>query len=106
MTIELNLHQHSVDGLEFQRIHFENKAEGGVLAPADIKGVDPSKLEKLTWAKGVVIEGRGPVWLYAYLVHECHPAKWVGTYDPRLGVVVVETHSPEVSVGQMIELAI
>lgn len=106
MNIELTLHQHKVNGLEFQRIHVENKAEGGVLSPSDIKGLDPSKLPGLTWAKGVVIEGRAPVWVYAALVHECHPARWVGTADPRLGVIVIETHHPEVEVGQVIPLTI
>jgi CRISPR-associated protein, Csx3 family len=45
------------------------------------------------FSQGIVIEGRGAIWLYGYLVHECHPAAWVGCYDPRLdGAVVVATH--------------
>lgn len=43
---------------------------------------------------GVVISGRGPIWLYAALVHHYHPAAWVATFDPRLGGgVVVERHT-------------
>jgi len=42
---------------------------------------------------GVVISGRGPVWLYAALVHHFHPAAWVATFDPRLaGGVVTQRH--------------
>ncbi len=42
---------------------------------------------------GLVISGRGPVWLYAYLVHLAHPFAWVATFDPRLnGGVVVMNH--------------
>ncbi|MEO0808608.1 MAG: CRISPR-associated ring nuclease Crn3/Csx3, partial [Cyanobacteria bacterium J06643_4] len=59
-------------------------------------GIDPRK--------GVLISGRAPVWLYAYLVHECHPTLWVACFDPRLGAVVTSTHSTDVSVGSVIPL--
>ena len=51
---------------------------------------------------GVVLTGRAPIWLYGWLVHECHFTRWVACYDPRLGAVVVESHTPEVRVGQVI----
>jgi CRISPR-associated protein Csx3 len=51
---------------------------------------------------GVIISGRGPIWLYAYLVHELHPTAWVACYDPRLGAVVVATHSDLVRIGDVI----
>lgn len=45
--------------------------------------------------EGVIFSGRGPVWLYGYLVHQAHPFAWVGIYDPRLrAAVVVESHVP------------
>ncbi|MBE7384515.1 MAG: CRISPR-associated protein Csx3 [Leptolyngbya sp. SIO1E4] len=53
---------------------------------------------------GVVISGRAPIWLYTYLVHELHPTAWVACYDPRLGAVVVTTHSRQVQTGQVIPL--
>ncbi len=57
--------------------------------------------------KGVILSGRGPIWLYGYLVHFYHPTLWVATYDPRLkGAVVVESHSPEVKVGDVIPIEI
>ncbi len=100
MNIELTLHQHSVDDLNFQRLHIENNAEGGILSPDDLKDIKlPSGL---TWTKGVVLEGRAPVWVYAALVHECHPAPWVATYDSRLGGIVVSTHSKEFEVSRRI----
>lgn len=47
--------------------------------------------------------GRGPIWLYGFLVHFYHPTVWVATYDPRLGgAVVVESHSPGVEPGDVI----
>lgn len=53
---------------------------------------------------GVVISGRAPIWLYAYLTHELHPTAWVACYDPRLGAVVVATHSLQVCIGQVIPI--
>ena len=57
-----------------------------------------------------MIEGKAPTWLYAYLVHACHTAAWVATFDPRLGEdiahsgggVVVATHSQQVAVGEVL----
>lgn len=104
MSIELTLHQHQVGELSFQRLHIENKAEGGILTPEDVKTI---KLpEGLTWQKGVVLEGRAPVWVYGVLVHECHPAPWVATYDSRLGGIVVATHSIECAIGQEIKFEV
>jgi len=93
---------HSLEGLPYQHLHFQITTDDGVIAPADIQGL---KLpEGIVFNQGIVIEGKGPIWLYAYLVHECHPAAWVGCYDPRLGAVVVATHTHEVRVSQVLKL--
>ncbi len=53
--------------------------------------------------KGVVISGRGPIWLHSALAHHYHPTRWVAHHDPRLGgAVVVQTHDPRVKVGQIV----
>lgn len=51
----------------------------------------------------LVIGGRAPVWRYGMALHAAHgsPAGAVATYDPRLGAVVVMSHTPEVGVGQI-----
>jgi CRISPR-associated protein Csx3 len=93
---------HSLEGLPYQHLHFQITTDDGVIAPADIQGL---KLPGgIVFNQGIVIEGKGPIWLYAYLVHECHPAAWVGCYDPRLGAVVVATHTHEVAVSQVLKL--
>lgn len=54
---------------------------------------------------GAVISGRMPIWGAAMLCHLFHPASWVATYDPRLGGgVVVQSHVPEVRVGEVLAL--
>jgi CRISPR-associated protein Csx3 len=102
-SIQLEVIPHQTrEGLQYQHLHFQIMTEDGVIAPADLKGL---KLPQgVQFSQGIVIEGKGPVWLYGYLVHECHPATWVGCYDPRLGAVVVATHIHEVSVSQVLEL--
>lgn len=70
----------------------EFELESGVVAPEDLPAAVEAAPE-VNAEKGVVVSGRGPVWLYAALVHEYHPTRWVGTFDPRLGGgIVVERH--------------
>ncbi|RMD64812.1 CRISPR-associated protein Csx3 [Candidatus Parcubacteria bacterium] len=73
----------------------------GPIEPSQLSQID---LPKVDLKKGVVLSGRGPVWLYAALVHELHPAAWVATHDPRLGAVVVMSHTPGRKLGEVIEL--
>jgi len=54
----------------------------------------------------LVIGGRAPVWRYGMAIHKAHgsPAGAVATYDPRLGAVVVATHSLKYKEGQVIDV--
>ena len=94
---------HPMNPIELKII--PNQTQDGIITPDDLQGL---KLPKdVQFSQGIVIEGRGAIWLYGYLVHECHPAAWVGCYDPRLeGAVVVATHKHEVSVGQVLKLSL
>jgi len=49
----------------------------------------------------VIIEGRAPIWRYGMALHKLHPspAAAIAFYDPRLGAVVVATHSHAVAGG-------
>ncbi|ESA34651.1 crispr-associated csx3 family [Leptolyngbya sp. Heron Island J] len=99
-------------GLPYQHLHIQITADNGLITPVDLKGLNLPKT--LIPSQGVVIEGKAPIWLYGYLVHACHASAWVGCFDPRLGgnfphsggAVVIETHSPLVDVGQVIEVEI
>lgn len=53
----------------------------------------------------VVIEGRAPIWRYGMALHRLHgsPAAAVAVFDPRLGAVVVASHSPRFVEGQVID---
>jgi CRISPR-associated protein Csx3 len=53
----------------------------------------------------VVVEGRAPIWRYGMALHKLHgsPAAAIAFYDPRLGAVVVATHSQEWQVGQVVD---
>ncbi len=69
------------------------------LVPEQLKTLEPPAVDG---TRGVVISGRAPIWLYAFLVHHYHPTAWIATHDPRLGYVIVESHNPKVAVGTVL----
>jgi CRISPR-associated protein Csx3 len=82
-------------------VHFE--IPGGVMAPADLAWLVPPRIPGKS---GAILSGRGPVWLYGYLVHQYHPQAWVGTYERREGAaVVVESHVAGIVAGDLIPLS-
>lgn len=112
-NIQLQLFCHETNaGLPYQHLHFVISSADGLMEPSDL----PALLlpTTLIWSQGVVIEGKGPIWLYGFLVHACHPAAWVACFDPRLGdavpqsggAVVVSTHSRQVTVGEVLKLTL
>lgn len=54
----------------------------------------------------VVVEGRSPIWRYGFAFHVLHgsPAGAVAVYDPRLGAVVVASHSPSYKEGEVLDI--
>lgn len=92
-----------VGDLRFQILTLQLTRRDRLMQPADLADlVLPSGIDTTA---GVVLTGRGPIWLYAHLVHELHPTAWVACFDPRLGgAVVVTTHSRQTQVGQVISL--
>lgn len=83
--------------------HFDG---GGTLSPSMMESfVEIVQESKPPLTKGVVLSGRLPVWVFGSLIHELHPAAWVGTFDPRTGgAVVVQAHTRGVVRGQIIQI--
>ncbi len=104
-AIRLTLSQsHSFQGTSYQVLRIELTTRDRLISPEDLTSLEwPPGLET---RGGVVVSGRAPIWLYAYLVHELHPVAWVACYDPRLGAVVVATHSRQVQTGQVLPLTL
>ena len=52
--------------------------------------------------------GRAPIWRYGMALHLLHasPAAAIAFYDPRLGAVVVASHSREWQVGQVVDVTL
>lgn len=78
----------------------EFEIEGGVTTPKEAFSVE---LPPVPFGKGVILSGRGPIWFYGRLIHHFHPAKWVAVFDPRIGAVVVQSHTKEIREGDVIE---
>jgi CRISPR-associated protein Csx3 len=67
----------------------------------ELKNTDLLSLVDTT--KGVVIDNARPTWLAGFLAHEFHATAWVAVNDPRLGAVVIESHSPSRQVSQVLD---
>jgi len=84
---------------EYTLLHFDLKDS---ITPEILLYLSPPKVNA---TKGVVLSGRGPIWLYCYLAHYYHPTKFIATYDPRLGgAVIVESHNPNYKIGNILKL--
>ena len=88
-------------GVELQArlMHFELAPEGAV--PTDIN-LACQMAGNVSGLIGVILSGRGPVWIFGGLVHHAHATPWVVTLDPLLGAVVVESHCTYVQVGDVL----
>jgi CRISPR-associated protein Csx3 len=56
----------------------------------------------------VIVEGRAPIWRYGMALHLLHgsPAAAIAFYDPKIGAVVVATHSQKWNVGEVIDISL
>lgn len=75
------------------------------LDPEDLKEIKlPDPVKEGISNKIIILSGRGPIWLYAFMVHYFHPVRAIAIFDPRLdGAVVVESHSNEFKVGKVVK---
>lgn len=91
-------------GLSYQILTIDLTNGDRLIAPSDL--TDLALPPGIDTRGGVVISGRAPIWLYGYLIHELHPTAWVACYDPRIGAVVVATHSRQTTIGQVLPIDI
>ncbi|MDD3596354.1 CRISPR-associated ring nuclease Crn3/Csx3 [Sulfuricurvum sp.] len=75
--------------------------DGGITDPAEVFS---TPLPNIPQNMGVILSGRGPIWLYARLVHHYHPARWIAIHDPRLGYIIVQSHVKEHHEGDILEV--
>ena len=54
----------------------------------------------------VVVEGRAPIWRYGFAFHLLHgsAAGAIAVYDPKIGAVIVASHSPGVEEGDVLDI--
>jgi CRISPR-associated protein Csx3 len=75
--------------------------DGGVTDPEEVFS---TPLPDVPQNMGVILSGRGPIWLYARLIHHYHPARWIAIHDPRIGYIVVQSHTKERREGEILEV--
>ena len=73
----------------------------GIIEPEILTNLKPPKVNG---AKGVILSGRGPIWLYCYLIHHYHPTKFIAIYDPRIGAIIVQSHHPNYKIGEVLKV--
>jgi len=80
--------------LEFQILN-------SILTPDQLAELSPPQIN----SNVVILSGRGPLWLYSYLVHEYHFKRIVATFEPRLnkGIVVISVSDNDIGKGIDIE---
>jgi CRISPR-associated protein Csx3 len=82
----------------FDILNIQLNAES--IAPIDLIGLElPANIDT---HKGIVLNGRSPLWLTAYLVHQCHIFSFVAINDTRLGYVVSQSHNPAIATGSIL----
>ncbi len=82
---------------EYTIVHFILK---DLIEPQILKELKPPNTKG---TKGVILSGRGPIWIYSFLVHYYHPKKFIAIFDPRIGgAIIIETHSKNYKVGDII----
>lgn len=77
---------------DYQLLDFKILGDG-LIKPCNLNNLELP--QDLISNKGVVISGKAPIWLYAYIIHELHSFAWIATFDPRIGAVVVQNHIPQ-----------
>lgn len=83
----------------FTIVHFELK---NTIKPEILKNIE---IPEVNPRKGVIISGRGPIWLHCFLAHKYHHTPFVAIYDPRLGAVVVQSHA-DIKEGDVIDVVV
>jgi len=58
----------------------------------DLLTVDVPEFDE---SKGLIISGRGPIWLYLFLYSKINNIPWIAQYDPRFGAVVLQSSERE-----------
>ncbi len=63
-----------------------------------------AKLPAIPRGSVVVITGRAPIWRYGMAFHQLHgsPAAAIAVFDPRLGAVIVASHTPGLQAGEIL----
>lgn len=93
---------------EYAIASFEIARKDGILGHNSLANIELPKELKGNENRGLILSGRGPIWLYTYLSHLAHTFAWVAVHDPRCGgAVVVQRHTEQSpSIGEIVPLSV
>ena len=76
----------------------------GYCEPAEFASAAHAALDGFTARAGfgAILDGRGPIWGYGLLAARVRPTAWLAFRDPRLGLVIVESQTFGVVVGNVV----
>ena len=78
------------------------------ITPAELEELGRQVVAAATAAREgqlVALSGRMPVWAYSYLTHAvAHLVPALGVFDPKIGIVVVASHTPKWVTGETINV--
>ena len=104
MTVIFSQIDITVEGHPATLLEFTIGGDGNI-SPDELPTIIDQIDGTVDGTKGVIISGRGPVWLFGALLHHLHVTRWSATFDPRQGAVVVASHHPKApNVGQVLSL--
>jgi CRISPR-associated protein Csx3 len=89
-----------LSGDRVQLLEFTIRKE--VLEPKDLLLMKPPAVDP---SKPLIISGRGPHWLYQFLVHNYHFCRILATFEPRIGrgIIVESPSSREIGLSIDVE---
>lgn len=79
----------------------EFSIEGTVMSPDELRYVEMPQIDP---SLPTVLSGRGPLWLYAKMIHDIHFVRILATFEPRLNKGVIISAPDKNLVGKAIDI--
>lgn len=83
---------------DFQILSFKLSKES-----ISVDDLNKITIPNLDSKKGLIVSGRGPIWLYLYLYNKIKNVRWFASFDPRFGALITKAKNPKL-IGAIVDL--